>query len=66
MLYNQACHKTPQDRPKHAQATSGDEALPSARCGGGGQNCGFHLSYSLNSLKGGCIGDYTGNYHRRY
>ena len=26
----------------------------------------LHVSYLLNSLKGGYIGDYTGNYHRGY
>ena len=26
----------------------------------------YHMSYSLNSLKGGYIGDYTGEYHRGY
>ena len=25
-----------------------------------------HLSYSLNSLKGGYIGDYIGDYYRGY
>ena len=25
-----------------------------------------HLSYSLNSLKGGYIGDYVGDYYRGY
>ena len=25
-----------------------------------------HMSYSLNSLKGGYIGDYTGDYYRGY
>ena len=25
-----------------------------------------HVSYSLNSLKGGYIGDYIGDYHRGY
>ena len=25
-----------------------------------------HLSHSLNSLKGGYIGDYIGNYYRGY
>ena len=25
-----------------------------------------HLSYSLNSLKGVCIGDYIGDYYRAY
>ena len=25
-----------------------------------------HMSHSLNSLKGGYIGDYTGNYYRAY
>ena len=27
---------------------------------------GTHLSYSLNSLKGGFIGDYIGDYYRGY
>ena len=26
----------------------------------------FHVSYSLNSLKGCYIGDYTGDYYRGY
>ena len=26
----------------------------------------LHLSYSLNSLKGGYIGDYIGDYYRGY
>ena len=27
---------------------------------------GKHMSYSLNSLKGGYIGDYIGDYYRAY
>ena len=26
----------------------------------------YHMSYSLNSLKGGYIGDYIGDYYRGY
>ena len=26
----------------------------------------YHVSYSLNSLKGGYIGDYIGDYYRGY
>ena len=26
----------------------------------------YYMSYSLNSLKGVCIGDYIGNYYRAY
>ena len=27
---------------------------------------GIHMSYSLNSLKGGYMGDYIGDYYRAY
>ena len=35
--------------------------------GGGTQSvCYSHMSHSLNSLKGGHIGDYIGDYYRGY
>ena len=30
------------------------------------QEEGTHMSYSLNSLKGGYMGDYIGDYYRAY
>ena len=34
--------------------------------GGSYERVGINLSYSLNSLKGGYIGDYIGDYYRGY